>query len=256
MTTILLQRRGHVAEVRLNRPEVLNAIDDEMDAALADAWAHIDNDPEIRIAVLTAAGDRAFCAGGDMAAPPTGRNGLSFGGGLTGIGGRLRQLRKPLICGVHGHVLGLGFELAMCADIIVAADNASFRLPEARAGVIDHCGVVHRAIRQLPHHVAMAMIVAAAPLDALRAAQYGLVNECVPGPTLSIAIDRWIERLLACSPLVSQAAKYAALDGLDTNLADALRGVYPPIEAYKQSNDSREALAAWRDRRPPQWQGR
>jgi enoyl-CoA hydratase/carnithine racemase len=255
MQTIEFEVRGHIAEVRLNRPAVLNAINIEMDLALAQAWARIDADPEIRVALLTSAGDRAFCAGADLSDPPTGAGGLSFGGGLTGIGGRLVALRKPLVAVVHGHVLGLGFELAMCADIIVAADNARFQLPEARAGFIDHCGVVHRAIRQLPHHVAMAMIVASEPLDAARACQFGLVNEVVPFGALSEAAERWAQKLLACSPLASQAAKQAAHSGLEAGLEWALWSRYPLIDAFAQTRDCKEASLAWQQRRPPVWEG-
>lgn len=256
MASIEVSVRGHVAEVLLNRPGALNAIDDEMDRALAAAWERIDGDPDIRVAVLRGAGERAFCAGGDIAAPPTGQGGLSFGGGLTGIGGRLQRLRKPLICAVHGHVLGLGFELAMCADIIVAADNARFGLPEARAGLIDHCGVVHRAVRQLPHHVAMAMIVASQTLDATRAAQYGLINEVVPFEGLDNVVQQWIDKILCCAPLVSQAAKQAALDGLNTGLEEALAARYPLIDLYSQTDDYQEAMRAWKERRTPEWKGR
>jgi enoyl-CoA hydratase/carnithine racemase len=245
--------RDGVAEVRLNRPAVLNAVDDAMDRALAEAWARIDRDPDIRVAVLTGAGERAFCAGGDMVAPPTGHEGLSLGGGLTGIGGRLRPLQKPLVCAVHGHVLGLGFELAMCADIILAADDAVFRLPEARAGVIDHCGVVHRAIRQLPHHVALAMIMASESLTAGDAARFGLVNECVPRAALPDAIARWTAKLLSCAPLVARAARQAALEGLAGSLDDALARTYPSIAACRDSDDAREAALAWRERRAPIW---
>jgi len=256
MASIELSMRGHVAEVLLNRPGALNAIDDEMDRALATAWERIDGDPNTRVAVLRGAGERAFCAGGDIAAPPTGGGGLSFGGGLTGIGGRLQRLRKPLVCAVHGYVLGLGFELAMCADIIVAADDARFGLPEARAGIIDHCGVVHRAVRQLPHHVAMAMIVASQTLDAPRAAQYGLVNEVVPLESLDIAVQEWTDKILGCAPLVSQAAKQAALDGLGISLEEALAARYPLIDLYSQTDDYQEAMCAWKERRAPEWKGR
>lgn len=256
MAPVELHVSGHVAQVRLNRPAVLNAINDEMDRTLGRIWDQVDGDPDIRVVVLSGAGDRAFCAGGDMNDPPTGHDGLSFGGGLTGIGGRLRQLRKPLICAVHGHVLGLGFELAMCADIILAADDAIFRLPEAKAGVIDHCGVVHRAIRQLPYHIAMAMIVASEPLAAQDAFRFGLINACVPREELAKAIDQWADKLLACAPLVSQAARQATLAGLGHPLGNALSASYPLISAYRDSADNAEAQSAWRERRPPQWSGR
>lgn len=253
---VAFHRDGPVARVRLNRPARLNAIDDAMDRALARIWDEVDGDPAIWVAVLSGEGERAFCAGGDMDDPPTGHDGLSFGGGLTGIGGRLRHLRKPLICAVHGHVLGLGFELAMCADIVIAADDAVFRLPEAKAGVIDHCGVVHRAIRQLPHHVAMAMIVASEPLAAQDALRFGLVNACVPRADLPATVDQWTGKLLACAPLVSQAARQATLQGLERPLGEALSATYPMISAYRISADSREAELAWKERRSPRWSGR
>ncbi|MES2158922.1 MAG: enoyl-CoA hydratase-related protein [Pseudomonadota bacterium] len=256
MAAIEFDVRGKVAEVRLNRPAVLNAINAEMDRALAQAWARIDGDPDIRVAILTGAGDRAFCAGADMSDPPTGQDGLSFGGGLTGIGGRLVPLQKPLIAVVHGHVLGLGFELAMCADILIAADDTQFRLPEARAGFIDHCGLVHRAIRQLPHHVAMAMIVASEPLDAARALQFGLVNEIAARAEMAATTELWTQKILACAPLAAQASKQAALLGLEHGLREALDRRYPLIDAYAATADCIEAAAAWKEKRVPTWQGR
>lgn len=256
MATIEFEVRGHVAEVRLNRPAVLNAINAEMDGALAQAWARIDSDPDIRVAVLTGAGDRAFCAGADMSDPPTGQDGLSFGGGLTGIGGRLVPLQKPLIAMVRGHVLGLGFEMAMCADILIAADDTQFRLPEARAGFIDHCGVVHRAIRQLPHHVAMAMIIASESLGAAQALQFGLINDIAPMTNLAAVTECWIQKVLACSPLASQGGKQAALLGLEHGLKAALDRRYPLIDAYGATHDCREAASAWQEKRVPRWQGR
>jgi len=255
MPSIEFEVRGHIAEVRLNRPAVLNAVDSDMDRELGDAWARIDDDPDIRVALLTGAGDRAFCAGADLSDPPVGSDGLSFGGGLTGIGGRLICLRKPLIAVVHGHVLGLGFELAMCADIILAADNARFRLPEAQAGFIDHCGVVHRAIRQLPHHVALAMIVASEPLDAARAFQLGFVNQTAAMSALPDLAERWAQKVIACAPLASQAAKQAALQGLESGLEAALGSRYPLIDAFAKTRDCREASLAWEQRRPPVWSG-
>ncbi|KRB85603.1 crotonase [Sphingomonas sp. Root710] len=247
---------GRVGYVTLNRPEALNAINDEMDRLLAEAWERFEADEDIWVVVLRANGERAFCAGGDMRSPPTGSSGLSFGGGVTGIGGQLRPVSKPMICAVQGHAMGLGFEMAMCADIIVAASTTRFALPEARAGVIDHCGVVHRAVRQLPHHIAMAMILAGEPLDAGQALQYGLVNEVVEFNALEQAVARWVDKLLACSPLAVRAAKEAAVAGLRGSLPEALSRTYPGIRRYAKSGDRAEAVSAWAERRSASWAGK
>lgn len=255
MALIETSTAGHVGYITLNRPEALNAINEEMDQLLGAAWDKFETESGIWVIVLRANGERAFCAGGDMHAPPTGSSGLSFGGGITGIGGRLRSISKPVICATYGHILGLGFEIAMCADIIVAATTSRFALPEARAGIIDHCGVVHRAVRQLPHHVAMAMILAGEPLDAAQAAHYGLVNEVVAPDCLEHATTRWADKLVACSPLAARAAKEAAIAGLEGSLTEALSGTYPGIRRYADCRDQAEAIDAWSGRRKPHWTG-
>lgn len=254
---VLVEVRDHVAYVTLNRPTVLNAVSHEVDLQLAEAWDRIDDDPDVRVAVLAAAGERAFCAGADIrggGAEPTRR--IAFGGGLTGIGGPLRVLRKPLIAAVHGYVLGGGFELAMCADIIVAADTTQFGLPEVKAGIIGEAGVVHRAIRQLPHHVALALILTGERMGVADAERFGLVNEVVPFAELEAATARWADRLLAASPLALQAAKAAALSRAGHPLEVALATTFDLIEEYAHSEDVVEGRAAFAEKRAPQWSGR
>ena len=254
---LIFEVDGHVARLTLNRPKALNAISRDLDIELRDAWRAIDADPEIWVAVLGAAGDRAFCAGADISGgtgADTSR--LALGGGLTGIGGPLVKLRKPLIAAVHGHTLGGGFELAMCADIIVAADDTKFGLPEVRAGIIGECGVLHRAIRQLPHRIALAMILTGERLTAADAERFGLVNEVVPLDELADAATRWAEKLCAVSPLAAQAAKEAVLSQADMSLEVALATRYEPIEAYAYSEDVAEGRKAFAERRAPRWSGR
>jgi crotonobetainyl-CoA hydratase len=254
---LIFEVDGHIARLTLNRPKALNAISRDLDTELRDAWLAIDADPEIWVAVLGAAGDRAFCAGADIsggAEADTSR--LALGGGLTGIGGPLVKLRKPLIAAVHGHTLGGGFELAMCADIIVAADDTKFGLPEVRAGIIGECGVVHRAIRQLPHRIALAMILTGERLTAADAERFGLVNEVVPLDGLADAATRWAGKLCAVSPLAAQAAKEAVLSQADMSLEVALATRYEPIEAYASSEDVAEGRKAFQERRAPRWSGR
>ena len=245
-----------VAHVRLNRPKSLNAIDGAMDMALRDAWTAINADPEVRVVLLTAEGERAFCVGADLNDHPRSGERIAFGGGLTGIGGPLVTVNKPIVAAVQGHVLGGGFELAMCADIIVAADTTRFGLPETAVGVIGECGVVHRAIRQLPYRVALGMILTGERLSANDALHHGLVNEVVDFGALGAVASQWCDRLLAASPLAVQAAKAAALSRLDHPLPIALASRFEAIEDYQRTADHAESRAAFREKRAPTWRGR
>ena len=255
MSEVRFSTEGHVAHVRLDRPSGLNAITPEMDKLLYEAWITINSDPDIWLAVLSAEGEKAFCIGAEVSGG-TDRDGrMALGGGLTGIGGPLVTLKKPLISAVQGFCVGGGFELAMCADIIVAADTAQFGLPETKVGIIGECGVVHRAIRQLPHRIAMALILTGERIKAEQAFQFGLVNEVVPIGDLTSATQRWTDKILAASPLAVQAAKHAVLARRDWPLEAALMSRFEPIEAYADSNDRQEALAASSERRKPVWSG-
>jgi len=256
MADIEFSREGHVAHVRLNRPKSLNAINAAMETALGDAWNQINADPEIWVAVMSAEGERAFCAGGDVSSEGGHGARIAFGGGITGVGGPLVKLKKPLIAAVQGYVLGGGFELALCADIIVAASNAQFGMPETKVGIIGECGVLHRAIRQLPYRVAMAMILTGERMPAKDALAYGLVNEVVEPAELKDAAARWAGKIVAASPLAVQAAKEAALQGLGWPLEIALSTRYEPIERYATTEDRSEGRKAFAEKRAPQWKGR
>ncbi|OZF07779.1 crotonase [Rhodococcus sp. 15-1154-1] len=254
---LLYEVREHVAYLTLNRPKVLNAISADVDEQLARRWDEIDADPDIWAAVIGATGERAFCAGADISGgTDASPSRLALGGGLTGIGGSLRELSKPLIATVQGYVLGGGFELAMCADIIVAADNAQFGLPEVKAGIIGEAGVVHRAIRHLPHRIAMALILTGERMGAQDALTYGLVNDVVPFDDLAAAGIRWAEKLTAASPLAQQAAKHAALSRASDPLDVALSTKFELIEAYALSSDVLEGRRAFEEKRKPQWTGK
>lgn len=256
MADVEFSRDGHVAHVRLNRPQGLNAITQEMDNLLYDAWTTINDDADIWCAVLSAEGEKGFCIGADVSGGAERKSRMALGGGLTGIGGPWVQLKKPLVAAVQGFCVGGGFELAMCADVIVAADNAQFGLPETKVGIIGECGVVHRAVRQLPHRIAMAMILTGERIKADAAERFGLVNEVVSFTDLATATQRWIEKITAASPLANQAAKIAALSRLDYPLEVALMSRFEAIEHYAESADKREGEAAAGERRKPAWTGR
>lgn len=256
MADVEFTKEGNVARVHLNRPKGLNAITGEMDDLLFDAWAAINADPDIWCAILSAEGEKAFCIGADVSEGPERKTRMALAGGLTGIGGPLVTLKKPLIAAVQGFCVGGGLELAMCADIIVAADTAQFGLPETRHGIIGECGVVHRAIRQLPHHIAMAMILTGERINAAAAAQYGLVNEVVPYDGLAAAAAGWAAKITKCAPRANYAAKAAALGRLGYPLEVALMTRFEEIEQYAASDDVRERNAAGAEGRKPVWTGR
>lgn len=247
---------GHVARVHLNRPEGLNAITPDMDQSLLDAWNEINSNPEIWVAILSAEGEKSFCIGADVSGGTDRAGRMALGGGLTGIGGPLVKVKKPMIAAVQGFAVGGGFEIAMCCDIIVAADNAQFGLPETKVGIIGECGVVHRAIRQLPHHIALAAILTGERIKAAEARGYGLVNEVVAYPELAEAANRWAAKICAAAPGAVQAAKEAALSRLDMPLEVALMTRFESIEGYHGTSDQKEGLSAASERRKPNWTGK
>ncbi|QEH79235.1 crotonase [Sphingomonas sp. C8-2] len=247
---------GHVAHVRLNRPEGLNAITSGMDDLLLDAWTEINANPDIWAVILSAEGEKAFCIGADVSDGAERKRRMALGGGLTGIGGPLVTCRKPMVAAVQGFCVGGGFELAMCADIIVAADNTQFGLPETKVGIIGECGVLHRAMRQLPYHIALQLILTGERIKADEARRYGLVNEVVPHAELVQAAERWAAKLNAASPLAVQAAKAAALGRLGHPLETALMTRFEPIEQYAGTEDKKEGERAAAERRKPVWTGR
>jgi enoyl-CoA hydratase/carnithine racemase len=256
MADVEFSKTGNIAQVHLNRPQGLNAITQEMDDLLLDAWQTINSDPEIWCAILSAEGEKGFCIGADVSGGAERKTRMALGGGLTGVGGPLVTLKKPLIAAVQGFCVGGGFELAMCADIIVAADTAQFGLPETKVGIIGECGVVHRAVRQLPHHIAMAMILTGERIKADVAERFGLVNEVVPYGQLAETARKWADKINAASPLANQAAKAAALGRLGYPLEVALMTRFEPIEHYAASADKHEGELAGAQRRKPVWLGR
>lgn len=256
MPDIDFTRDGHVAHVRLNRPKSLNAITPEMDDQLLAAWTEINENPDIWTVILSAEGERAFCVGADISGGTDRASRMALGGGITGIGGPLVTLKKPMVAAVQGYVLGGGLEVALCADIIVAADTAQFGLPETKVGIIGECGVVHRAIRQLPYRIGMAMILTGERMPAADALQHGLINEVVEPANLMEAAEKWAAKLNAASPLAVQAAKNAALARLGGSLEVALSSRFEPIENYALSQDQSEGRKAFSEKRAPQWTGR
>ena len=264
LTAVRYEKDGRVARVTLDRPASLNAMDLRMHEELGRVWDDFEADDELWLAVLTGAGDRAFSAGQDLkelaernrsdsAAPSTfGSEGKPGWPRLT----ERFDLAKPVIARVNGHAFGGGFELALACDVIVAADTATFALPEAKLGLIAGAGGVFRLARQAPHRVALGHLITGRPMTAARAYELGLVNEVVPAGELDACVAGWVEDVLRCAPLAVRAIKEAVATAATVPLEQAFRTRYRWEERRMHSADALEGPRAFVEKRPPQWQGR
>ena len=261
---VLYRKQGHVAHVTLNRPEVLNAMDLRMHEELAAVWDDFAADEELWVAVLSGAGERAFSVGQDLKELAARNAAGSAGPSTFGSRGkpgwpRLTErfdLAKPVIAKVRGHALGGGFELAMACDLIIAADDASFALPEVRLGLIAGAGGVFRLTRQVPYRAAMGYLLTGRTLTARRAAELGLVNEVVPADRLDECVDGWVRDVLRCAPLSVRAVKEAAAVSAGLSLEEAFAARYPQEELRMHSRDAVEGPSAFAQKREPEWLGR
>lgn len=255
--SVELKIEGHVATVTLARPDALNAVDLVTEAELQRIWTSLENNREIRVIVLTGAGDRAFCVGADMKTPST--TGLEYWsasrpGGFGGIALR-ETLNIPVIARVNGFALGGGFEMMLGCDIAVACEEASFGLPEALVGRMPLDGGMTLLQRQIPFRKAMGMMLTGKRIKAAEALALGLINEVVPRAELDTAVARWVNDILACAPLSVQAIKQVVRNTstMSATQAQALR--LPALVAALNSSDSQEGVKAFQEKRKPQWTG-
>ena len=254
------EKDGRVATITLNRPEVMNALHLEAHLELKEIWEDFRDDPEVWVAILTGAGERAFCAGNDLKATAARTaSGTDVQGRERPPFGRITRdfdCPKPMIAAVNGVAVGGGLELALACDIIVAADHARLGLPEPRVGLIAGAGGIHRIARQVPFKQAMGLLLTGRLIDANEAYRIGLLNEVVPLAELMPAARRWADEILQCSPLSVRLTKEAVLDGLQVSVDDALARDAGRIERLLASADYVEGPKAFAEKRKPEWTGR
>lgn len=251
---------GRVLVITIDRPPV-NAIDVATSLALYEAFCRLRDDDELRVGILTATGDRAFSAGWDLKAAAAGES-IEADHGPGGFAGltEFADLGKPVIAAVNGLALGGGFELALAADLVVAADHAEFALTEVTLGLVADSGGVLRLPKRLPRAVAMEYLLTGRRLTAAEAETWGLVNRVVPSRELARAAMCLAESVCMAAPLAVRAVLEIVRE---TECADVRRGFEimrsGPLPAYRamlDSADAREGPRAFADRRTSVWQGR
>ncbi|MCF4165376.1 enoyl-CoA hydratase-related protein [Zavarzinia compransoris] len=250
-----IERDGHLLTVTINRPAAMNALHPPANFELHDAFDAFAADPDLWVAIITGAGDRAFSTGNDLVfqakggaieIPPSGFGGLTNRFDLT----------KPVIAAVNGFAMGGGFEIALACDLIVASENAVFALPEPRVGLAALAGGMHRLPRQIGQKAAMGMLLTGRRVPAAEGKDLGFVNEVVPEGEALAGARRWAEMILECAPSSIRATKESAMRGLEQpGLEAAMMGNYPEVGRLFMSKNFREGPRAFAEKRKPVWTG-
>ncbi|GGF49145.1 enoyl-CoA hydratase [Aliidongia dinghuensis] len=247
-----------IAVITINRPERRNALDAEHYAALSEAWQRVRDDDAIRVAVITGAGDKSFCAGADIKSF-VGRDVELAELWLTQKGQLLNrglEIWKPVIAAVNGACVGGGMTLLLATDIRVAVEGAVFSVAEVKRGIIAANGGTQRIMQQLPYAIAMEMLLTGESIDAETALRWGLVNKLVPAADLLSAALDYARRIAANAPLALQAAKELAIRSRDMDLPTGLRMEQLVNRILHHSEDTAIAKAAFAEKRQPQFKGR
>jgi E-phenylitaconyl-CoA hydratase len=255
--SIDLTRDGHVAVIALNRPERLNALDAEHYSDLAKAWVEVRDDRSIRAAIVTGTGERSFSVGADLKsfipeAPELGELWLTQRDQLLNRG---LEVWTPVIAAVNGYCLGGGMTLLLATDLRVAAEHATFGLPEVKRGIVPANGGTQRTLDQLPFVIGMEMLLTGDSVDARRALELGLINRVVPADQLLETAMDYAQRIAANAPLAVRAIKELAYRSRDLDLVGGLRLEQVMARIVRSSNDAREGARAFADKRPPVFDG-
>ncbi len=253
------RRDGAVLEVTVDRPKA-NAIDLATSRIMGEIFRDFRDDPELRVAILTGAGEKFFCPGWDLKAAADG-DAVDGDYGVGGFGGlqELRDMNKPVIAAVNGIACGGGLELALSADIILAADHATFALPEIRSGTVADAASI-KLPKRIPYHIAMELLLTGRWFDAEEAHRWGLVNQVVPAGELMARAREMADLIASGPPLVYAAIKEVVRDAEGAKFQDVMNRItrrqLPTIDVLYGSEDQLEGAHTFAEKRDPVWKGK
>ncbi len=258
---LIVDRKGHIAYVTLNRPEVLNALTGAHWRQLADAWRALDDDPEVWVIIITGAGDRAFCTGQDLKnVASTGRDAWDGAYSVEEPPGLPEiyemYIGTPAIAAINGFCIAGGLEIALSCDIRVAAEHAQFGLQEVRWGIIPSGGGVDRLPRAMPMGLAMEMLLTGQRIDAQEAHRTGLVNRVVAADRVMSTAEEIAEKICRNGPLAVRAIKETVLRGYNLTLPQAFNFEKAFSRLLNTTEDAVEGPLAFSEKRQPQFKGR
>ncbi|MFK7761874.1 MAG: carnitinyl-CoA dehydratase [Roseobacter sp.] len=259
MDPIKTRTKGAILEVTLDRPKA-NAIDLATSRIMGEVFRDFRDNPELRVAIITGAGEKFFCPGWDLKAAADG-DAVDGDYGVGGFGGlqELRAMNKPVIAAVNGICCGGGLELALSADMILAADHADFALPEIRSGTVADAASI-KLPKRIPYHIAMELLLTGRWFDANEAKTWGLVNEVLPGSDLMDRARELAQLLASGPPLVYAAIKEVVREAEDAKFQDIMNRItkrqLESVDILYSSEDQLEGARAFSEKRDPVWNGR
>ena len=258
-SSVKITKKGPIIEVMLDRPKA-NAVDLVTSREMGEVFEDFRDDPDLRVAIVTGAGEKFFCPGWDLKAAAGGDE-VDGDYGVGGFGGmqELPNLNKPIICAVNGICCGGGLEIALSTDIIIAAEHATFALPEIHSGTVADAASI-KLPKRIPYHIAMEMLLTGRWLDAEEANRWGFVNEIVPADKLNSRAWEIAELLASGPPLVMAAIKEVVRDAENSKFQDSLNRItsreLPTVDTLYGSEDMHEGFRAFTEKRDPVWKNR